>query len=163
MTGGGQMEGRATLVVASESDSAALAAVHAGCFDSPWKAEAFAALLATPGSFALVALLAHAPAAAGMVLARVAGDDCEILTIGVPGPLRGQRIAAALLEHAAVRAVGLGAARQVLEVDTGNAAARRLYARLGFTQCGARPGYYAAAAATQGDALILARPIGPGN
>jgi len=87
----------------------------------------------------------------------VAGDDCEIITIGVRPEARRQGIATLLLDHACVPALGLGATRQVLEVGAENAPARKLYASLGFAECGKRPGYYGAAG---GDAVILVRSIG---
>jgi len=172
MSGAGPMTGAPKLAVAGMTDAGALADLHAASFANPWRAQAFAALLASPGCFALVARLGcevgREGGDAGMLLARIAGDDCEIITIGVPARLRGQGIAATLLDQAAVRAAALGAVRQVLEVSTGNGAARRLYARLGFEQCGDRPGYYAKDAdgrsgspdgGSAGDALILARAI----
>lgn len=164
------MTGALDLVVGCESDASVLAALHAAAFEAPWTADALATLLASPGCFALVARITKPPGTgssgpdisesndpgAGMLLARIAGDDCEIITVGVPGGFRRRGIAALLLDHAAVRGAGLGAVRQVLEVGTDNTAARRLYARLGFAQCGSRPGYYAE---TGGDAVILARGI----
>lgn len=160
------MSGTPDAAVSGESDAGVLAALHAAAFETPWTEDAFATLLASPGCFALVAhpagALGHPTSkddepAAGMLLARIAGDDCEIITIGVTAGFRRRGIAALLLDHAAARSVGLGAARQVLEVGTDNAAARRLYAQLGFVQCGTRPGYYAE---TGSDAVILARDIG---
>jgi [ribosomal protein S18]-alanine N-acetyltransferase len=148
--------------IRAESDAGVLAALHAACFPDAWRADAFETLLASPGCFALVAHASGAGAggeATGMVLARIAGDVCEIITIGVVPAHRRHGIAMLLLEHAAVRGAGLGATRQVLEVGTANAAALGLYARLGFAECGRRPGYYAE---TGDDAVILARPIGAG-
>lgn len=145
--------------VRAESDGGLLASVHAVCFAEAWSADAFASLLASPGCFALVAQPTSGGARpAGMLLARVAGDDCEIITIGVRPEARRQGIATLLLDHACAPAFGLGATRQVLEVGTENAPARGLYAALGFAECGARPGYYGPAG---GDAVILARSIGP--
>lgn len=151
------------IAVRGEDDSAALAALHAACFEPSWTADAFTELLAMPGCFALVAEIAGAAdgevTAAGLILARLAGDECEVITVGVTPDHRRRGLATLLVEHAAVRAAALGAARQVLEVGVGNAAARRLYSRLGFAECGTRPGYYGGAEG--GDAVILARDLGP--
>jgi len=145
--------------VRAETDGALLAAVHAACFDETWTAEAFASLLASPGYFTLVAHKTDDDdAPAGMILARVAGEDCEIITIGVRPPARRCGIATLLLGHTGARALGLGATRQVLEVGVENEPARGLYAALGFAECGKRRGYYGASG---GDAVILARAIRP--
>lgn len=152
-------DAEAEAAVRAESDGARLAALHAECFDEAWTADAFARLLGSPGCFALVAHPASdADPPVGMILARVAGEDCEIITIGVRPQARRHGIAALLLEHGSARALGLGARRQVLEVGVENGAARGLYAALGFAECGKRPGYYGASG---GDAVILARTIGP--
>lgn len=152
------MSGAPDPEIRPESDPATLAAIHGACFaDDPWTAEAFATLLASPGCFALVAQAESGSEPAGMILARVAGEDCEIITIGVRPGHRRHGLAILLLKHAGVRAVGLGATRQVLEVSIGNLAALGLYARLGFAECGRRPGYYGREG---GDAVILARDIG---
>jgi ribosomal-protein-alanine N-acetyltransferase len=158
----GRKGGEPEATVRGESDGAVLAALHAACFDDGWTAEAFATLLASPGCFALVADLpdpaTEGGAAAGMILARIAGDDCEVITLGVAPCHRRLGLATLLVEHAAIRAAALGAGRQVLEVGTENVPARRLYARLGFAERGARPGYYGKSG---GDAVILARDITP--
>jgi ribosomal-protein-alanine N-acetyltransferase len=60
----------------------------------------------------------------------------------------------ALLEHVLDAAASRGAARATLEVRRSNAAARRLYERLGFEVAATRPNYYASPAE---DALILWR------
>jgi ribosomal-protein-alanine N-acetyltransferase len=144
-------------VVRPETDSARLAAIHAASFDDAWTADAFARLLASPGCFALAAQWEDdADDPTGMILVRVAGDDCEIITIGVHPESRRHGVATLLLEHSAARALGLGAQRQVLEVGVENAPALALYASLGFAECGRRPGYYGG---TGGDAVILERAV----
>jgi ribosomal-protein-alanine N-acetyltransferase len=45
--------------------------------------------------------------------------------------------------------------RMFLEVDAGNAAARGLYAALGYAEAGRRPAYYRQSDGTRSDALIL--------
>jgi ribosomal-protein-alanine N-acetyltransferase len=153
------MTAGAEITVRAEADVALLAAIHAACFDDAWTEDAFTSLLASPGCFALVAQLAGDDGPpAGMILARVAGEDCEIITIGVRPPARRRGIATLLLDHTVPRALGLGATRQVLEVGVENGPARGLYASLGFAECGKRRGYYGAAG---GDAVILARDIRP--
>jgi ribosomal-protein-alanine N-acetyltransferase len=53
----------------------------------------------------------------------------------------------------------LGARAAFLEVRSGNASARLLYASLGFDETGRRAGYYHD---PEDDAIVLFRPCGPG-
>jgi len=131
---------------AGPSHLALLAELHAGCFTERWDALAFAKLLATPGAFALLAVDDEMPL--GFALARLAGGEAELLSIGVPPPGRRRGTGAALL--AAVRA-RVGAAPLFLEVAAGNAAAIALYSAAGFRQVGRRAAYYA----NRQDALVM--------
>jgi ribosomal-protein-alanine N-acetyltransferase len=159
----------ATLVIrpAGMSDADTLAVLHATSFDESWSGMALAKLLALPTSFALVA---HGPARAagdgqspaaplGFILCRIAGGECEVLTIAVLPVLRQQGIATALLETALARASAAGARAAFLEVAVDNEAARRLYARLGFRRVGRRTGYYRHKSGKATDALILRQGI----
>ena len=78
----------------------------------------------------------------GLVLARVAGEEAEILTLAVVPAARRHGVATGLLQAAIVRLVASGAAVAFLEVSVKNTAALRLYLRQGFTQTGRRPAYY---------------------
>lgn len=130
----------------------ALAAIHAEAFDTPWSAEAFAALLTQPG-----VMLETAPD--GFVLVQVAADEAEILTLAVPPAARRKGVATALVETAARRAALVGAGRLFLEGAEDNLAARALYTRLRFEPVGRRPRYYARANGPAVDALLLARNL----
>lgn len=133
-----------------------VAVLHGACFDEAWSAAAIAALLATPGSFGLLSIAPEAPS--GFVLARIAADEAEIISLGVLPACRRRGLARALLDAAARRAADSGASRLFLEVAADNAAARALYLRQGFAQMGRRAGYYRRGGGTV-DALILARPL----
>ncbi|MCP5412859.1 MAG: GNAT family N-acetyltransferase [Alphaproteobacteria bacterium] len=124
-----------------------LAVLHAASFDAPWNEAALAALLDTPGTFAF-----HSRD--GFVLARVAGDEAEILTLAVAPAARGQGLGRALMLEAANRSQELGAAALFLEVGVANPAALALYAGLGFANVGARKGYYDGQ-----DAAVLRLPL----
>lgn len=130
-----------------QSSAALLAALHADCFPDAWDAAAITALLATPGTFAF----AHDD---GFVLARVAGDEAEILTLAVAPPARGRGLGRALLQAVISRAAEQGASSLFLEVGADNPAALALYAGLGFTRVGMRKAYY-----NGGDALVLRLPL----
>jgi ribosomal-protein-alanine N-acetyltransferase len=92
----------------------------------------------------------------GFVSARLPVDELEIVDVGVRPDRRRRGVARALLEEVLVAARRSGAVRVVLEVGDENGAARALYAGLGFTPCGRRPGYYRGGAE---DGWILERVL----
>jgi ribosomal-protein-alanine N-acetyltransferase len=117
------------------ADTAPLAALHAACFDEAWDAASLHSMLAMPGAFAF-----HHPD--GFVLARVASDEAEILTLAVAPRARGKGLGRALLSAAIAEADRRGAKAMFLEVGNDNPAALALYAALGFANVGSRKGYY---------------------
>ena len=128
--------------------------------DTAWTAAALEQVLAVPGYFAL---LAHtAERAAGLVLARAAADECEILWIVVEARRRrrgfGRRLLRAALRHAAC----LGARTAYLEAAETNGAAVALYGAEGFQVCGRRAAYYRDAGGGRSeDALLFEKALGP--
>jgi len=136
-----------------EGDPALLAALHAEAFTHPWDAAALAGLLAGPGVFAFAAEADGRTA--GFVLARVAAEEAEILTLAVIPSARGRGLGRALMRRAADHAARLGARTMFLEVGSDNPAALALYNGLGFTRAGLRKGYYAAGSQMGDDALVL--------
>lgn len=134
----------------SEADplSRELAELHAESFDAPWTAEAFAGLLMQPGM-----VLEAEPG--GFILARVAGDEAEILTLAVRPTARRGGIASRLVTATAARSAFAGAERLLLEVAEDNVAARSLYAHLGFENLGLRRRYYIRPDGGSVDALLL--------
>jgi ribosomal-protein-alanine N-acetyltransferase len=142
-----------TLVEAAPAHAAAMAAIHASAFQPPeaWGPDAFALQLEAPGAFGLIC------EAGGLILARVAGGEAEVLTLAVHPSARRRGAARALLQAAMRRAAAAGAERMLLEVASDNAAALGLYAAEGFRQVGLRPRYYASGA----DALILRAELPP--
>ena len=131
--------------------AAAMAAIHRAAFPQrqAWGADAIGLQLAMPG----VAGWCHPDG--GMILARVAADEMEVLTLAVPPVVRRRGVGRALLETAIAWAKSCGAAVAFLEVAEDNLAARGLYARAGFLPAGRRPRYYPNGA----DALVLRRPL----
>jgi ribosomal-protein-alanine N-acetyltransferase len=145
-----------TIAPAGPDAAALLAALHAEAFPAdPWNETAMARLLAMPGAFALIAAQDDEPA--GLVLARVAADAAEIVTLGVAAARTRRGIGRSLVTAAAAEARARGAARLFLEVAATNGAARRLYERLGFREVGRRRRYYPDGT----DALLLARTLSP--
>lgn len=133
----------------SAPDPAMLAALHAEAFAAPWDAAAFAELLAQPGVFAMVE-------GDGFILMRQVADEAEILTLAVRPGARRAGLGGRLVGQAAVQSAAAGATRLFLEVAEGNAAARALYARAGFSEVGRRRGYYSRTDGVREDALVLA-------
>lgn len=144
--------------ITGQSDPILLAGLHQACTEGPWDASAMARLLGLPRTIAYIAARGAEPC--GLVLLRRAGEDCEILTIGVAPAMRCQGIGAALLDTAGDWAWRGGARALVLEVAGDNRPALRLYDKSGFERCGRRPGYYPGA--PRRDALVLRRELGGG-
>ncbi len=69
-------------------------------------------------------------------------DEVHILNVTVEESHRGRGIGRALLLHALNLGWRLGGRTALLEVRSGNAAARALYRLVGFTRVGERPNYY---------------------
>lgn len=143
---------------AGPGGAAMLAALHASASEEPWSAESLAALIASPGVFARLALADGSPA--GFVLARLAADEAEILTLAVVPAARRQGLGQALMRSALDAAAAAGAGRMLLEVAADNRGARALYAGLGFVAVGRRRAYYPRPGGGA-DALVLARDLRP--
>ena len=145
---------------AAACHAAALAEIHASAFPpgARWRADALAVQLGQPGVYGWI------DPSGGMVLARVAADEAEILTLTVAPGVRRRGVGRRLVEQA-MRTAGLrGATTMLLEVAAGNLPAQRLYSAAGFRVVGRRRDYYAAGE----DALILrvdglGRQTGPGR
>ena len=138
---------------ARASDAPLLARLHSLGFETPWAADEFETLLKTPGVFGFVA---HAPDPYGFLLARVAADEAEILTLVVAPEARRRGVGRALLAHAMAAACGLGARALLLEVAESNRAARGLYDASGFVEVARRSAYYEEPCGA-GDALVMRR------
>jgi len=132
---------------ATPAHAAALAAIHAAAFPprEAWGRDAIALQLALPGVFGLV------EQQGGMILARVAADEAEILTLAVLPAMRRRGLGRALLLLAMAEARRRGAASLALEVAADNRAGRALYEQAGFVRVGHRRRYYADGS----DALVL--------
>ena len=78
----------------------------------------------------------------GLLIARKAADEAEILTFGVAPACRGAGLGRALLQEAVRLLREAGAKRLFLEVEAGNEPALKLYRAFGAVPVGQRPGYY---------------------
>jgi ribosomal-protein-alanine N-acetyltransferase len=93
---------------------------------------------------------------AGFIAVACPADEVEIEQFAVAPEARRRGVGAALVAHVLAWGRARGAAACHLEVRARNRAARRLYARLGFTAAGRRKGYYRS---PPDDALRLSRPL----
>lgn len=141
------------LVEATHANLEALSRLHGEAFDPSWSANALQDLLSAQGSYAIVAGADASPA--GFIVARVAADEGEILTLAVARAARRLGHGRSLVRAAAAHAERLGARVMFLEVDVVNQGARSLYKKLGFSVVGRRTGYYGKAAQNASDALTL--------
>jgi ribosomal-protein-alanine N-acetyltransferase len=128
-----------------------MSSIHARAFadDEFWDERIIAGQLSQPGVFGLL------DKRGGMLLARLAADEAEVLTVAVVPERRQQGLGEGLMAAAAEEARLRGATRLFLEVSTRNPAARGLYQRLGFAQVGRRKAYYA----NGDDALVLSKDL----
>ena len=142
-----------------EDDVAAVAALHACCFDEAWQPALIGRVAQAPGGFGLLWRSVDEPL--GFVLGRTNHARAEVLSLGVAPSARQRGIARALM-HASIERVSLRGLRELyLEVAEDNTAAQRLYRALGFATVGRRPGYYARPQTEAVDALTLRRVIVP--
>jgi ribosomal-protein-alanine N-acetyltransferase len=141
-------------------DAVALARVHAWAFDSPWPPEALAALLESPGVFALTAV-EQDPVA--FILMRAIAGEAEVLTLAVAPAHQRRGAARALLTAALDLAAAAGSETAFLEVAADNAGAIALYGAAGFEPAGRRAGYYARQDGATADALVLRRTLNSGE
>lgn len=141
------------MIAARPEDALALAAIHATAFPpaEAWGPDAMRLMLEMPGAFGL-----WSPAR-GLVLARAAAGESEILTLAVTPDARRQGLGAELLGTAMQTALLHGATEMFLEVAAGNTAALALYRAAGFVEVGRRRHYYG----DVNDALVLRRGLGP--
>jgi ribosomal-protein-alanine N-acetyltransferase len=165
-----------------------IGALHVECFEDPWSEKSIAEVLASAGVFAFlahapsgqppsapasvgpappaVAAAAAAPGGTGatglpcgFAIARVTGDDAELLSIGVARAWRRHGIARRLID-AVIAAVERRRVRRLyLEVAEDNPGARALYACYGFVQVGRRDAYYRRQGGSV-PALTMCRPVG---
>lgn len=135
------------MIEATRFHAEAMAAIHEDSFsrDARWDAQSIASLLQSAGTFGWLC------EAGGFVLARVSGDEAEILTLAVMLAARRAGVGQALLTRGMQAAKARGAVSVVLEVGAANTPARALYAKCGFSMVGRRARYYPGGE----DALIL--------
>ncbi len=98
-------------------------------------------------------------AAVGFALFRAVADEAEILTLSVLPEARRSGLGAGLLAGCEDGARTAGAARLFLEVAAGNGAARALYDRAGYRECGRRKGYYRRPDGSRDNAVVMEKAL----
>lgn len=135
--------------------SADLSAMHKGLFPETWDAGSFEKLLSHPGSIAFFARVGAPPQMAGFIVAQMAADEAEILTLGVPVAHQRHGLARKLVD-ALVRAARKSEVKKLfLEVGAQNAPALALYAKAGFQKAAVRKGYYVHPGKPPEDAVVM--------
>ena len=129
---------------AGRYDPISMAAIHRSCFAKPWGEAAMAQFVAEPEALCLVGSTADSSGGTigGLLIARKAADEAEILTFCVAPACRNAGLGRALLETAVQELRAAGAKQLFLEVDNGNDAALKLYRALGAIPVGKREAYY---------------------
>ena len=128
---------------ARPGDASALAALHRVSFRHGWSESEFERLLSDRAAIAHVARAnGGRGAVVGFVLSHRVEHEAEILLVALAPGERGHGTATKLLSRHLGRLAAAGVSRVFLEVDEGNASARKLYARSGFQEVGRRSGYY---------------------
>lgn len=114
--------------------------IEAECFSMPWSAKAFSDVLRDEKSLYLVAEVGGS--VAGMCgVTNILGEG-DINNVAVTASVRGRGIASCMLWELIRQGVEAGIEDFTLEVRVSNAAAIRVYEKLGFVSEGVRPGFY---------------------
>ena len=145
-----------SLLWASPDRAGEVACMHAELFNPPWDQPAILKLLEHPAAAALIAVAGPKREPAGFVMAQLADDEAEILSLGVASKWQRMGLGGRLIEGLIRAARRAEARRLFLEVSTDNAAALRLYDKFDFRRVGLRPKYYQRPGLEAVDALILA-------
>jgi ribosomal-protein-alanine N-acetyltransferase len=124
-------------------DAISMAAIHRSCFARAWDEAAMTQFLTSPEALCLVGSVADSSdTMGGLLIARKAADEAEILTFCVAPDCRNAGLGRALLEAAIAELRNAGAKQLFLEVEEGNEAALKLYRSFGAIPVGKRERYY---------------------
>lgn len=148
------MAERYPIRTATQSDVAALVAIERACFGDPWTRAGLLETVQYETSRAFVAEFGGQ--VIGYVMARISGEEGEILNLAVLPEYRRRGIARCLLEEAIDAVTAAGVREAYLEVRESNAEALALYQAFGFRTVGLRPDYYRNPLE---DALVLRAPL----
>jgi [ribosomal protein S18]-alanine N-acetyltransferase len=152
------MTGEVTIEEGGPADLGAVMRVMEDSFDpaygEAWTAPQCAGLLPMAGVW--LTLARRGGGAIGFALARIVGDEAELLLLAVARPWQGEGVGQLLLDRFASVAGSKGAQQLHLEVREGNHAVS-LYRRNGYREVGRRRNYYSGHDGQLFDALTLAK------
>ncbi len=144
---------RVELRALREDDLDAVEEIERASYPTPWSRSMFVTELAKPSSLCLGAYEERGALVGYLIVSRYV-DAWHVMNVAVAPAHRRRGIASALLERLFALTSGDAQRGYTLEVRVSNAAAIRLYERLGFEQRGRRRGYYTD---NREDALIMWR------
>jgi ribosomal-protein-alanine N-acetyltransferase len=129
---------------ATPPDARVMAVLHATSFAKPWDEAAMAQFIVAPDAVCLIgtAIDNSGGFPSGVLIARRAADEAELLTLAVAPHCRGAGLGKALLKEAIAMLRAAGAKQLFLEVADGNTAALGLYQSFGAKPVGRRSRYY---------------------
>ena len=139
-----------TISAMTEAYVPAAAQLERECFSEPWSEASIRSELENPLSLWLIA--SEGGRLCGYVGSQTVIDASDMMNIAVAPAFRRQGIGRMLVEELCRSLAGRGSTSLTLEVRASNEPAKALYASLGFTEAGRRPGYYSR---PKEDALIL--------
>lgn len=148
-----------SLLFAGPERAAQIAELHAQLFAPAWSEQSVRELLEQPAAVSYVALVGQPAAPAGYVMCQIAGDEAEILSVGVALAHQRRGLGVLLLEGMRRVLQRQDIHKLFLEVAASNAAAHGLYGQLGFREIGRRKAYYRHADGRTEDAVNLALEI----
>ncbi len=140
------------------ADLAEVLAIERVAYPVPWSHGNFVDSLAA--HYPAEALRALDGALLGYWLAMPGADEMHLLNLTVAPAWQGRGLAPRMLDRLVLRCRSAGLSQLWLEVRDGNARARALYARYGFTEVGRRRGYYPAASGPREDAVLMSLDLG---
>jgi [ribosomal protein S18]-alanine N-acetyltransferase len=149
------MDGSYRIRPATVADVSAVAAIERECFSDPWSPAGLAETIQYGTARAFLA--ENSAGVAGYIMARISGEEGEILNLAVLPRDRRRGVARGLLAVGVEALLAAGVREAYLEVRESNSAAITLYRSAGFRPVGLRPGYYRN---PREDALVLRAPLG---
>ena len=135
-------------------DAAAVAEMEHQLFPDAWSEKSVIETLEQPNSICLIVTKAERPA--GYLLAYQAADEAEIARIAVLKEFQRQGAAQALLAELEASCRAGEVHRILLDVRSGNTAARALYEKAGFREDGIRQNFYENPTE---DAILMSREL----